>query len=245
MANTIEIRNVDKIYGNTVKTQVLYDINLSFEKESFNSIIGQSGSGKSTLLNIIGTLDKPTNGEVFIDGISTSTMNKNQLAELRGEKLGFVFQFHYLLNEFSVLKNVMLPGLKLGLYTEKEIEHRAYEKLKILGIENEALKLPNQLSGGQKQRLNIARAVYKDPAVLILDEATSNIDTVTEKLVQKGIEKLLYGRTSFVVAHRLSTIRDCDKIFTAKAQRNTVCWYYLNLNFNRNLKFLKLILLQI
>ena len=104
MANTIEIRNVDKIYGNTVKTQVLYDINLSFEKESFNSIIGQSGSGKSTLLNIIGTLDKPTNGEVFIDGISTSTMNKNQLAELRGEKLGFVFQFHYLLPEFTAIE---------------------------------------------------------------------------------------------------------------------------------------------
>lgn len=103
MANILELKNIDKIYGEKIKTQVLFDVNLEFEESSFNSIIGASGSGKSTLMNIMGTLDKPTNGEVFINGTSTGNLNKNQLSELRNETIGFIFQFHYLLPEFSVL----------------------------------------------------------------------------------------------------------------------------------------------
>ena len=121
MNNILELKNVNKIYGTAVKTQVLTDINLSFEKGSFNSIIGQSGSGKSTLLNIIGTLDTPTSGEVILDGVDTAKASKNRLAELRNRSIGFVFQFHYLLPEFTALENVLMPYRIGGGKVTKEI----------------------------------------------------------------------------------------------------------------------------
>lgn len=120
MADIISLKNINKIYGNVIKTQVLNNINLSFKEGSFNSIIGSSGSGKSSLLNILGTLDKPTNGEVFINGKRTDTMKKNELAELRNETLGFIFQFHYLLPEFTALENVLIPyNIKSSKYSKE------------------------------------------------------------------------------------------------------------------------------
>ena len=132
MDKILELKNINKIYGTTVKTQVLTDINLSFEKGSFNSIIGQSGSGKSTLLNIIGTLDKPTSGEVIINGVNTAKMSKNKLSELRNKSIGFVFQFHYLLPEFTALENVFMPyRIGIGNVT-KEIIEKAKEYMSVV-----------------------------------------------------------------------------------------------------------------
>jgi lipoprotein-releasing system ATP-binding protein len=141
MKNTIvQAKHVSKFFYDPVKMEVLSDINFSIDSGEFVSIIGKSGCGKSTLLYILSTMDTDFQGEVFIDGESMKAKKDKHLARVRNQKIGFVFQFHYLLNEFSVLKNVMLPGLKLGAYSKQELEHRAYEKLKILGIEQEALK---------------------------------------------------------------------------------------------------------
>jgi lipoprotein-releasing system ATP-binding protein len=218
MANTIEIRNVDKIYGNTVKTQVLYDINLSFEKESFNSIIGQSGSGKSTLLNIIGTLDKPTNGEVFIDGISTSTMNKNQLAELRGEKLGFVFQFHYLLPEFTAIENVIMPIRANKKPVTKEVIKRANELMDLVGLSGVKNNLANNMSGGQQQRVAIARALMNQPDIILADEPTGNLDSDTTELIYELLREInkKYKTTFIIITHDRRIAEKADRIIELK-----------------------------
>lgn len=178
----LEAIHVSKYFHDPTTIQVLNTINLSINKGEFISIIGKSGCGKSTLLYILSTMDTDYEGEIIIDGISMKNKKEKELAMVRNEKIGFVFQFHYLLNEFSVLKNVMLPGLKLGKYTDKEIEDMAYKKLKILGIQNEALKKPNQLSGGQKQRVAIARALINDPLIIMGDEPTGNLDKKIVKL---------------------------------------------------------------
>ena len=159
----LEAKQINKYFHDPVTVQVLKEITFSIRKSEFVSVIGKSGCGKSTLLYILSTMDTDYEGQLFIDGQSIRGKKESELAFIRNEKIGFVFQFHYLLNEFSVLRNVMLPGLKLGKLSEKEVEHRAYEKLRILGIEKEALKNPNQLSGGQKQRVAIARALINDP----------------------------------------------------------------------------------
>ncbi|MDD2495264.1 MAG: ABC transporter ATP-binding protein, partial [Tissierellia bacterium] len=127
MANIIELKNINKIYGEKIKTQVLYDINISFEANSFNSIIGESGSGKSTLLNIIGTLDKPTSGELYIEDKRTDTMNKLELSILRNKTIGFIFQFHYLLPEFTAKENVLMPHKIHSYHVPKEVDEWADE----------------------------------------------------------------------------------------------------------------------
>ena len=152
----LQAKNIEKSFHDPITIKVLNEINFSVNKGEFVSVIGKSGCGKSTLLYILSTMDTDYEGELLIDQISMKNKKEAELAKVRNEKIGFVFQFHYLLNEFSVLKNVMLPGLKLGKFSPKEVEFRAMEKLKILGIESEALKMPNQLSGGQKQRVAIA-----------------------------------------------------------------------------------------
>jgi len=158
-------------------------------------------------------MDTDYEGDIVIDGVSMKGKSEKILARVRNEKIGFVFQFHYLLNEFSVLKNVMLPGLKLGLYSEKEIEHRAYEKLKILGIEKEALKLPNQLSGGQKQRVAIARALINDPLLIMGDEPTGNLDKKNSEIVFDIFQELAqeFKQTLLIVTH--------DNEFAARTTR--------------------------
>lgn len=199
----LEAVAISKYFHDPETMQVLKQISFSVYKSEFVSIIGKSGCGKSTLLYILSTMDTDFEGELLIDGISMRKRKEPELARVRNEKIGFVFQFHYLLNEFSVIRNVMLPGLKLGKYSEKEVEHRAYEKLKILGIENESLKWPNQLSGGQKQRVAIARALINDPLVIMGDEPTGNLDKKNSEIVFNTFKELanVYKQSLLIVTH--------------------------------------------
>ena len=204
MSNTIlEAKNISKYFHDPLTVQVLNQVSFSISKGEFVSIIGKSGCGKSTLLYILSTMDTDYEGDLLIDNVSMNNKNEAELALVRNEKIGFVFQFHYLLNEFSVLKNVMLPGLKLNKYSKKEIEHRAYEKLKILGIENEALKKPNQLSGGQKQRVAIARALINDPLIIMGDEPTGNLDKKNSEIVFEIFQELAqsFNQSLLIVTH--------------------------------------------
>jgi lipoprotein-releasing system ATP-binding protein len=214
MSNKILIANkICKSFHDPITVQVLNDISFSVDKGEFISVIGRSGCGKSTLLYILSTMDTDYSGELFIDGVLMRNKKEKELASVRNEKIGFVFQFHYLLNEFSVLQNVMLPGLKLNKYSEKEVEHRAYQKLKVLGIENEALKLPNQLSGGQKQRVAIARALINDPIIIMGDEPTGNLDKKNSEIVFQIFKELAdsFQQTLLIVTH--------DNEFAARTNR--------------------------
>ena len=213
MDKVIEALHISKEFHDPVTVAVLKDICFSINKGEFVSVIGKSGCGKSTLLYILSTMDTEFAGELKIDGISMLNMKESELARVRNEKIGFVFQFHYLLNEFSVLKNVMLPGLKLAKFTEKEVEHSAYEKLKILGIENEVLKFPNQLSGGQKQRVAIARALINNPLIIMGDEPTGNLDKKNSEIVFHIFEELAsqYNQSLLIVTH--------DNDFANRTQR--------------------------
>jgi lipoprotein-releasing system ATP-binding protein len=201
--NILEARNISKSFHDPITVQVLKDINFSICKSEFVSVIGKSGCGKSTLLYILSTMDTDYEGELFINQVAMRGKKEAELAIVRNKHIGFVFQFHYLLNEFSVLRNVMLPGLKLAQYSEKEIEHRAYEKLKMLGIESEALKKPNQLSGGQKQRVAIARALINDPLIIMGDEPTGNLDKKNTEIVFEIFKELaeVYHQSLLIVTH--------------------------------------------
>jgi lipoprotein-releasing system ATP-binding protein len=204
MSNIVlEARNISKYFHDPVTNQVLKNVNLTIEKGVFASVMGKSGCGKSTLLYILSTMDTDYEGELFIDGINMRNRKEKELAQVRNEKIGFVFQFHYLLNEFSVIRNVMLPGLKLTKYSEKEVEAKAYEKLKLLGIESEALKKPNQLSGGQKQRVAIARALINDPLIIMGDEPTGNLDKKNSEVVYEIFSELAetYKQSLLIVTH--------------------------------------------
>lgn len=204
MNNTIlEAKNICKSFHDPVTIQVLNHVNFSIDKGEFVSVIGKSGCGKSTLLYILSTMDTDYEGELLIDQVSMRGKKEADLARVRNEKIGFVFQFHYLLNEFTVLKNVMLPGLKLQKFPEQEVEHRAMERLKILGIQDQALKQANQLSGGEKQRVAIARALINDPLIIMGDEPTGNLDKKNSEIVF-GIFKDLaetYRQTLLIVTH--------------------------------------------
>lgn len=199
----LEAQKISKYFHDPTTIKILNEVSFSLQSSEFVSVIGKSGCGKSTLLYILSTMDTDYEGDVIIDGVSMRGKKENELALVRNEKIGFVFQFHYLLNEFNVLQNVMLPGLKLGKYSEKEIEHRAYEKLSILGIKEEALKMPNQLSGGQKQRVAIARALINDPLLIMGDEPTGNLDKKNSEIVFHIFEELaqVYKQTLLIVTH--------------------------------------------
>jgi lipoprotein-releasing system ATP-binding protein len=209
----LEARAINKFFNDPVKVQVLSDIHLNITKGEFISIIGKSGSGKSTLLYILSTMDTRYEGELLLDGESMTNKTDAQLSRIRNEKIGFVFQFHYLLNEFSVLKNVMLPGLKLGKYTDEELENRAMEKLKVFGMERHALKKAGQLSGGEKQRVAIARALINDPLIIMGDEPSGNLDTVNSEIVLDIFQRLVqeFKQTLLIVTH--------DPMFSKRTNR--------------------------
>ena len=199
----LEAINISKTFHETMDVQVLTDINFHINKGEFASIIGKSGCGKSTLLYILSTMDTAFDGDLMIDSVSMKNKLDSELAIVRNEKIGFVFQFHYLLNEFSVLQNVMLPGLKLAKLSAKEIEAKAYEKLKVLGIEDKALNSPNKLSGGEKQRVAIARALINEPLIIMGDEPTGNLDKKNSEIVFDVFKELaeVYKQSLLIVTH--------------------------------------------
>ena len=199
----LEARNINKSFHDPVTVSVLSDISFSINKGEFVSITGKSGCGKSTLLYILSTMDTDYTGDLLIDNISMVNKKEAMLARVRNEKIGFVFQFHYLLNEFTVLKNVMLPGLKLGKYAAAEVEHRAMEKLTMLGIQHLALKSANMVSGGEKQRVAIARALINDPHIIMGDEPTGNLDKKNSDVVFDIFKRLAdeFNQTLLIVTH--------------------------------------------
>jgi lipoprotein-releasing system ATP-binding protein len=183
METILEAKGITKFFHIPEEIQVLDNVSFSMNKGEFVSIMGKSGCGKSTLLYILSTMDTDYKGDLFIDQQLITGQNPNQLATIRNRKIGFVFQFHYLLPEFSVLENVMLPAKKLGLKSNQEIESDAMEKLKLLGISDQALKLSYRISGGQKQRVSIARALINNPSIIMGDEPTGNLDSKNSDIV--------------------------------------------------------------
>ena len=209
----LEARHICKSFHDAVTIPILNDVSFAIQRGDFVSVVGKSGCGKSTLLYILSTMDTDYEGDLLIDGELMRGKKESQLAQVRNEKIGFVFQFHYLLNEFNVLKNVRLPGIKAARYSMQEIEFRAMEKLKILGIHEQALKMPNQLSGGQKQRVAIARALINDPNIIMGDEPTGNLDKKNSEIVFDMFVRLAqeFNQTLLIVTH--------DMEFAAKTKR--------------------------
>ncbi len=205
MASTqvLQATNINKYFYDPVKFRVLSDINLSITHGEFVSVVGKSGCGKSTLLYILSTMDTDYEGKLFINRKTLEKESDKDLAKIRNEYIGFVFQFHYLLNEYNVLKNVMIPGIKLAKYSMEEIEHRAMEHLRTLDMQEQALKSPNQLSGGQKQRVAIARALINDPLIIMGDEPTGNLDKKNSDMVFDIFSNIVQSKkqTMLIVTH--------------------------------------------
>jgi lipoprotein-releasing system ATP-binding protein len=210
----LKASGINKYFHDPVTMQVLREINMEVHKGEFVSIIGKSGCGKSTLLYVLSTMDTDYEGTLTINGINTTGMSLNQLAHLRNESIGFVFQFHYLLPDFTCLKNVMIPALRLGKYSSAEVEQRAYEKLKMFGVEDQALKKAGKLSGGQQQRVAIARALINDPAIIMGDEPTGNLDSKNTGIVFDLFRQLTveYKQTLITVTHDEDFARRSDRI---------------------------------
>jgi lipoprotein-releasing system ATP-binding protein len=213
VAELLRAERLGKTYGDEVRTVALEDVSFTLERGEFAAVIGQSGSGKSTLLNLIGLLDTPTTGSVAFDGREASALGRLGRARLRNELLGFVFQFHYLLPEFSVLENVVMPGL-IGGRTVRELRPQALEVLGLLGLEGLEGKNANQLSGGQKQRVAIARALLNRPALVLADEPTGNLDTTNTTAVYELFRSVNAAtRTAFlIVTHDRAVAQRTDRI---------------------------------
>jgi lipoprotein-releasing system ATP-binding protein len=209
----LEAKHISKDFHDPVTVRVLNDITFSINKGEFVSVIGKSGCGKSTLLYVLSTLDTDYEGELLIENENMRGKKEKQLAKIRNEKIGFIFQFHYLLNEFSVLRNVMLPALKLNKEEESKVGQMALQKLEILGMAHLANKKPNQLSGGEKQRVAIARALINSPQIIMCDEPTGNLDKKNSEIVFNIFEHLTkeFNQTFLVVTH--------DTGFAEKTQR--------------------------
>ncbi|MCE2711140.1 MAG: ABC transporter ATP-binding protein [Cryomorphaceae bacterium] len=214
MTTVLEARNIKKFFHVPDEFQVLSDINFSMNKGDFVSIMGKSGCGKSTLLYLLSTMDTDYQGEIYLDNQKLSGLDADQLARIRNEKIGFVFQFHYLLTEFTVLENVMLPARKLGVKSRDEIEHEAMNKLKLLGIEDQAKKLASRISGGQKQRVSIARALINNPMIIMGDEPTGNLDSKNSTIVFDIFKELCAedNLSLLVVTHDEDFARRTDRI---------------------------------
>lgn len=209
----MELKNINKFYSETGnKLHILRDLNLEVKKGEFLSILGRSGSGKSTLLNIMGLLDKVDSGEIWINEKIISSLNEDERNKIKNNFLGFVFQFHYLLNEFTALENVMIPALLNNFSNKKEIEEEARKLLEVVGLGDRLKHKPNQLSGGEKQRVAIARAMINKPSLILADEPTGNLDEETSEIIFSLFKKLNkeFNQTVIVVTHSkdLSQITD-------------------------------------
>ncbi len=214
MSNDIVVlRDLTKIYGDGVEVRALDGVNLSIRAGEFVAIVGPSGSGKSTLLNMIGLLDTPTNGQIFLKGIDVSRASANERAHLRNRELGVVFQYHHLIPEFSALENVMMPIMIAGK-SKAEARARAEDLLRAVGLEDRLNSRPNQLSGGQNQRVAVARALVNGPSIVIGDELTGNLDTRTSDLIYNLLRELnrRINQTFILVTHDMTLAKKTDRI---------------------------------
>ncbi|MEM6395838.1 MAG: ABC transporter ATP-binding protein [Bacteroidota bacterium] len=210
----LHIKNINKHFREPVDFHVLKDISFDIDQGEFVSIIGKSGSGKSTLLYLLSTLDTDYEGSINLVGQDVSKMSQNQLAQFRNEHIGFVFQFHFLIQDLSVLDNITLPAQKLGKKPKDEIEHEAMELIKLLDIEGQESKKASRISGGQQQRVAIARALINSPSIIMGDEPTGNLDTRNTEIVfdvfrQLAVER---GQTIIAVTHDDEFAANCDRI---------------------------------
>lgn len=214
----LSLEKVNKIYGTAVKTQALYELDLKIETGSFNAIIGQSGSGKSTLLNIMGALDTPTSGEVKIAGKEIGQMKRKGLASLRNKTIGFIFQFHYLLPEFTVLENVLMPYWMNTFKTPEAIIDKADYLMKKMGLNEVKNKLSTNISGGQQQRTAIARSLINNPPVILADEPTGNLDSENTQTVYELLREINkeFGTTFILVTHDQRVAEMADRIIELK-----------------------------
>ena len=210
----IKTENLEKIYGkSTVKTHALKGVSVEIPEGSFSCIIGPSGHGKSTLLHLIGGLDKATSGGIFIDGTDISQLNDTKLSELRGKKIGFVFQFFNLLQNLTALENIE-TAMMFGKISKKEQREKAKGLLELVGLSDKASSKPSQLSGGQQQRISIARALANDPDILLMDEPTGNLDSESEKEVLDHIFKIhKTGKTIVIVTHNNELANKAELLF--------------------------------
>jgi len=214
MQTILRAENISKYFYTPQKFKVLDDISFEIKKSEFVSIIGKSGSGKSTLLYVLSTMDTDYSGNIFIENELITGSKLDKLAQIRNINIGFVFQFHYLLPEFTCLKNVMIPAMKLNRFSREEIEESAYQKLKLLGIEEQALKPASKLSGGQQQRVAIARALINEPKIIMCDEPTGNLDSKNSDIILdifKQISKDL-NQTIVAVTHDIDFANSSDRI---------------------------------
>lgn len=214
MEYVLRTTGIGKYFYEPQKFKVLDGISLEVKRGEFLSLIGKSGCGKSTLMYVLSTMDTNYEGELEIAGERLTGKDQNFLAAFRNKHIGFIFQFHYLLPEFTALQNVMIPALKLGKYSRKEVEERAYEKLNILGVKDQALKATSKLSGGQQQRVAIARALINDPDIIMGDEPTGNLDSYNTQVVFDILEELthVYKQTIIAVTHDEEFARKSDRI---------------------------------
>jgi lipoprotein-releasing system ATP-binding protein len=200
MTEALRVEHLTRVLPGEVPVTLVSDVTLSIRRGEFVSIQGPSGSGKSSLLYLLGLLDAPTSGKIWLDGVDTSSFGEDQLAQVRLEKLGFVFQFHFLLAEFTVLENVVLPMAKLARLSPPEQRARAESLLTDLGLGDQLRKRPDQLSGGQRQRVAIARAMANEPLVILADEPTGNLDTASSTTVQMTLSEVVHARNKTLVA---------------------------------------------
>ncbi len=214
METALKGTGINKVFHDAVNLQVLKNVSLEVKTGEFVSIVGKSGCGKSTLLYVLSTMDTDYEGQLELNETKVTGKSLNELARIRNESIGFVFQFHYLLPDFTCLKNVMIPALRLGKLSKKEVEARAYEKLKMFGVEDQALKKANKLSGGQQQRVAIARALINEPTIIMGDEPTGNLDSKNTGIVFDLFQKLTkeFGQTIITVTHDEDFAKRSDRI---------------------------------
>lgn len=218
MSVVLQAKKLNKYFYEPEKFHVLRDVSFEITKGQFVSIVGKSGCGKSTLLYLLSTMDTEYEGDIHINQTLLTGKSQNELAKFRNQHIGFVFQFHFLLPEFTALKNVMIPAEKTGLYSKSESEDRAYEKLKWLDMDKFATKLSSKLSGGQQQRVAIARALVNDPTIIMGDEPTGNLDSANTQIVFDILNDLSHnkGQTIIAVTHDPEFAANTDRIIEMK-----------------------------
>ena len=220
MSKVLEVQDLSKIYDegeNQVKA--LDNVSFYVERGEFVLVVGSSGSGKSTLLNMIGLLDSPTSGKVFIDGINTTKLDDDQISSFRNKKLGFIFQFSNLLNDLTVLENVLLPRQIAG--SGDAAQKDAIKLIKVVGLENQMHKRTNKISGGQAQRVAIARGLIAHPSIVLADEPTGNLDSVTSEMIVQVMKSMArkLNQTFIVVTHDRQHFGGADRVITIKDGR--------------------------